>query len=392
MVRTLGILYETPSCLHEGQVHMHGSFGRVIDALASDLDTVILCGPMRSGAPDSRLDYCLQAGNLRIIRQPFYATMLGSLRHLAGIARAYFRLCRQSKRLFIRGMPPFSGVFYLLAWIMRCKTCHWVVGDAIGLLRSHRRAGRVKDALLLAYAWQDRIVTRIGRWLTGGAFICNGQALAQKYRSARTQAVVSSTITENDFFERADTCQGSVIRLLFVGFVRPEKGVEYLLDACSRLRLDRPWQLEIVGSWGGFEEYKARLDKLIETHGMGGSILWSGYVKLGSELFNRMRQSDALVLPTLSEGTPRVLVEARANSLPVIATNVGGIPSSVKDGFDGVLVPPADGPALACAIERVVADGQFRRELIRNGLASARELTLDAFIGRVRGIVAEDSQ
>jgi len=95
------------------------------------------------------------------------------------------------------------------------------------------------------------------------------------------------------------------------------------------------------------------------------------------------------VLPTLSEGTPRVLVEARANSLPVVATNVGGIPTSVTDGVDGLLVPPKNVDALADAITRIVNDGELRRALIHNGLRSARSLTVDRFADLVVGVLRE---
>jgi glycosyltransferase involved in cell wall biosynthesis len=103
----------------------------------------------------------------------------------------------------------------------------------------------------------------------------------------------------------------------------------------------------------------------------------------GEPLWDRMRAADMLVLPTLSEGTPHVLVEARANGLPCISTTVGGVPSMVTDGYDALLVPPKNARALAHAIERVVGDAELRRKLIRNGLVAAREQTLERFVSTV---------
>ncbi len=82
-----------------------------------------------------------------------------------------------------------------------------------------------------------------------------------------------------------------------------------------------------------------------------------------------------------------MLIEARANGLPLVATNVGGIPTSVTDGHDGLLVPPRDPAALAAAIQRLAADGALRRSLIRNGLEAARKLTVDSFVELVSGIL-----
>ena len=370
-------------CRQEGAVFCHASFGRVIDRLAARCEKAVLCAPVREAPSDATRDYRLRAANIEVIPQPYYRSSLGALRHVVGIVGAYARTCKASDRLFVRGMIPYVGFFYLLARLRGRRPCHWIVGDPIGSVRSHRRAGWLKDNLFLLYAWQDRVLARLGRWLTGGALVCNGDALARIYRSPRTTAVVSSTVTDEEFFERADTCQGTEIRMLFVGFIRPEKGIEYLLQAAGRLKTDRPWKLVIVGPRDQYGDYVAKLDRVAADLGIAARLRWPGYVPYGPEMFRWLRESDLLVLPSLSEGTPRVLVEARANSLPVVATRVGGIPTSVTDGVDGLLVPPKDSAALADAIGRVISKGELRRALIRNGLASARNMTVDRFVERV---------
>jgi glycosyltransferase involved in cell wall biosynthesis len=71
--------------------------------------------------------------------------------------------------------------------------------------------------------------------------------------------------------------------------------------------------------------------------------------------------------------------------LPCISTTVGGVPSTVTDGYDALLVPPKDARALTRAIKRVAGDGELRRVLIRNGLAAASTQTLDRFVAVVLG-------
>jgi glycosyltransferase involved in cell wall biosynthesis len=212
--------------------------------------------------------------------------------------------------------------------------------------------------------------------------ICNGRELARAHASPKTIEIVSSTIRESEFFFRTDTCQGPVVRILFVGFIRPEKGIEYLLDAVSLLKADMPWELEILGPHE-FPDYSERLHHIAAERGIRDRVRWEGYVPNGKPLFDRMRAADLFVLPTLSEGTPHVLVEARANGLPCISTTVGGVPSTVTHGYDALLVPPKDARALARAIKRVARDTELRRALIRNGLMAARNQTLDRFIDTV---------
>jgi glycosyltransferase involved in cell wall biosynthesis len=66
------------------------------------------------------------------------------------------------------------------------------------------------------------------------------------------------------------------------------------------------------------------------------------------------------------------------------------VPSSVTDRYDALLVPPKSSDALARAIERVIRDGELRRALIRNGLASSRAHTLERFVGVVLGQLERD--
>jgi glycosyltransferase involved in cell wall biosynthesis len=75
------------------------------------------------------------------------------------------------------------------------------------------------------------------------------------------------------------------------------------------------------------------------------------------------RRADLFVLPTLSDNTPVTLMEAMASGLPAVATAVGGIPELVVPGVTGRLVPPGDIPALAAALEGLLADPEGRRRM-----------------------------
>lgn len=119
----------------------------------------------------------------------------------------------------------------------------------------------------------------------------------------------------------------------------------------------------------------------------------AGHLEFGSELFQEYADADVFVLPSRSEGTPRVLVEARAFGCPVVATRVGGIPSSVAEGRDGLLVPPDDVTALADAILRVATEPGLRQSLSRSGRERVRSWTIDgladALVEQAAAAVAE---
>ena len=379
----LGIIAAMYANQHNGNTYVHLSLGRVIDRLADKYDKIYLCVPVSSSASDNSRDYQLKAKNIEIIPQPFYRGSLDGLRHFPGIISAYWKTCRASDRMFIRGMIPFVFFVYLFAKSCKTSTCHWIVGNPVALLKSHKRGSKTADILSMAYALQDRYFTKTGRRLTKGSFICNGQELADIYKSPNTITTVSSTITAEEIYERKDTCQGKIKQLLFVGFIRPEKGVEYLIEACGKLKDAFDWKLTLIGTFGKYQNYKNKIEALIKKYDIADRIEMPGYISYGEEMFAYFRKSDIFILPTLSEGTPRVLVEARANSLPVISTTVGGVPTSVSDGVDGLLVRPQDSDALAKAIETLVRDTDLRQSIIANGLQTARKTTVNHFADSV---------
>lgn len=99
--------------------------------------------------------------------------------------------------------------------------------------------------------------------------------------------------------------------------------------------------------------------------------------------------ADILVLPTLSKGTPRVLIEARARGLPVVCSNVGGIPGSVTHEQDGLLVLPKDPVELARAISRIIEDDHLRRRLIQDAFQHAKRFTVERFIEELLASIRE---
>jgi glycosyltransferase involved in cell wall biosynthesis len=193
--------------------------------------------------------------------------------------------------------------------------------------------------------------------------------------------VVSSTLkaSEVDSVKRQRPADAP-FRVLFVGYFRPEKGIDVLLKAFARVLAKIPnAELALAGAQdlvegGAAQEAEAALAQLSAR----ATVVRYGALPFGPRLFQAFADADVLALPSRSEGTPRVLVEARAFGCPVVASRVGGVPSSVRDGVDGLLVPPENEAALAEALLRVAHEPQLREGLVREGLERAKTLTVDA--------------
>lgn len=222
-------------------------------------------------------------------------------------------------------------------------------------------------------------------WLTKWAlerepFIVNGHTVFERYRHlnpAQAEAVVSTTLTEEDFYPREDTCQGPEVRLLYVGFLRPAKGIEYLLEAVAALRKEgMAVSLDIAGDG----DSRQALTTYTQELGIDSAVRFLGHVAFGDSLRDVYRSADIFVFPSLAEGSPRVVLEAAARGLPIIATEVGSIPYVFHDGADALLVPTRNSQALADAICKMIKDDQLRRCCIRQGFEIARKHTVEGFI------------
>ena len=156
-----------------------------------------------------------------------------------------------------------------------------------------------------------------------------------------------------------------------VAHLFPIKGHRYFIEAAQHLALHQPqvhyW---IVGGVGNFPS-----DVL---YALGASLVERGTLHfLGDRHDARdlLELMDVVVVPSLSEGFPYVVLEALGRARPVVASAVGGIPEIIQHGQTGLLVPPADSLALAGAIEELLLDPEKAEQLGREG----RQVVLERF-------------
>jgi len=146
-----------------------------------------------------------------------------------------------------------------------------------------------------------------------------------------------------------------------IGRPRPVKGFSYLLEAFAQIAADQPdLYLLFVGDGPDKRPLQAAAQQLPGANGVIFLGDQQGIPRLLAAL-------DLLVLPSLWEGLPNIVLEAMAAGLPVVATAVGGTPELVIDGETGLLVPPHDPAALAQAILTLLRDPDLARRLGENG-------------------------
>ncbi|MDP5181829.1 glycosyltransferase [Blastococcus sp. BMG 814] len=154
-------------------------------------------------------------------------------------------------------------------------------------------------------------------------------------------------------------------RIGYVGRLADQKRADVLVRAFGRMA-ERA-SLVLVGD--GPERDRVR--RLVAGSPAAERITMAGFVDHAA-VPAVLSSLDVLVLPSAYEEMGSVLVEAMASGLPVVASDVGGIPEVVRDGETGLLVPPGDVDALAAALDRLVADEPLRSRLAAGAGARAR--------------------
>jgi glycosyltransferase involved in cell wall biosynthesis len=150
-----------------------------------------------------------------------------------------------------------------------------------------------------------------------------------------------------------------------VAHLSREKGIHYLVEAASLIpEVHRDIRFVIVGEGTCLPELK----QLVQEKGLEPCFQFLGF---RTDVAGLMRSFDIFALPSLSEGLSSAILEAMASSLPVVASDVGGIPELIKNGENGLLVTPADPVSLAAAIQQMAENpeksmrmGQAGRERV----------------------------
>lgn len=155
-----------------------------------------------------------------------------------------------------------------------------------------------------------------------------------------------------------------------VGRLSPEKRFDIYLAACR----------EVAAAVGdvhflvvGAGPERARLEALTEEYGIGRRVTFTG---LAFDINSVYRELSLLVLSSDTEGTPRVIIEAMAHALPVVATRVGGVDQLVRHGVNGYLAERGDFSALAAHAVELLRDGGTRAAFARRSRALAADFSI----------------
>lgn len=170
--------------------------------------------------------------------------------------------------------------------------------------------------------------------------------------------------------------------VIFVGRFRPEKGVEYLIKAMEIIR-QGDCSIKMVLAGEGPEE--PHLKRLTAQLNLEDCVAFVGQIP-NEKVPQYMAAADILVLPSLSEGFPVVILEAMASGLPIVTTRVTGLPEIIRDGENGLLVEPRNPPQIAEKVLLLFRDDALKEKISRNNKEEAKKYSWEAVVQKLEEI------
>jgi glycosyltransferase involved in cell wall biosynthesis len=280
------------------------------------------------------------------------------LRDLTAIPRLV-RYLRTHRTTLVHTQLEFSNTLgNIAAKLLRLPslcTLHTIDDPA----RGTRASRRLKVMLWSLRCFCDRVITVSDE--------------LRKHHLAMSKAAPGSVITlhngiDQSPFRKLDPEKRAAVReelgipsgaplMLTVAVLREPKGIQYMLEAMPIILQAIPEAYYLIVGDG---TYRSALEQISDNLNISRRVIFAGYRE---DIPGLLSASNVFVLPTLTEALPTVLAEAMASGLPIIASDVGGIPEMVDDQINGILLPPKDSSKLATACIRILGNSREAYEM-----------------------------
>ncbi len=355
-----------------------GYLGVFIDTMARMVEELYVFYHQANVTESLECDYTLQGKNIKYINLGKKTPAWHRAIFYNKILKKTIKELNQCDALIVRSPSPLAPYF---SKYFKKNNCLFlmIVGDYIDGAE-HLKSSTFRDKMIYQYLrYNDFLFTKE---IKRANLIVNSIELLNKYKSIAKSIdlIKTTTLSESDFYQREDTCQHEIVELLYTGRIDVAKGLIELLEAANILIQEN---YKLILNIVGWEQddikrpVENKLKLIAQKHGIGNQLIFHGRKSIGLELNKMYQLADIYMIPSYHEGFPRTIWEAMANSLPVIASKVGGIPSYLTHEENALLIEPKDVSEIVSAIKLLINENELRRKVIKNAYLFAKENTLD---------------
>ncbi|MEO6150397.1 MAG: glycosyltransferase [Mucilaginibacter sp.] len=284
---------------------------------------ICLLSPVKVLKPgvNSQLTPIACIAGIRVHELPYSNSYISAIKFFPAYRRAYQQLHTQFDRVYVRYPTPFG---WLSRYYFKDIIIHFV-GDPVDATLANTNFSPLKRRVLVnLFRPENHLFLQAckkARVFTNGYHI--KERLHKKHINA--QAVISSTLGSADiYFGEGNTLAPDNVKLLYTGYLRKAKGIETLIHAFDMLLKEYPKATFTIVGTGEFE---TELKSLVYKLNRGNEITFTGHIDSREQLNELYRAHSLFCFASLSEGSPRVILEAMANGINVLSTPVGALPT-----------------------------------------------------------------
>lgn len=279
----------------------------------------------------------IPSDQLSIEALPYSKGSVDALKYRRAYKKAVKKVASKTDLFYCRVPDPFC---WMPAQMTDKPVIMHFVGDTADATKHNIHFSWLKKQILLAgYSFEYRRILKSARKST---VYTNGSHLSEKLHKQGVNAtpVVSSTITKEDLaLEPSQPLSNKPLTIIYVGYLRYAKGIDTLIEVIKRLEeRNFDYQFHIVGDGDMY----STLQQLINDLKLDDHIYLHGHIDNRDKLLSLLRSSDLFFFPSLSEGSPRVVIEAMSQGCPVLSTPVGSLPGCFEENKEILFFPFKD--------------------------------------------------
>lgn len=326
MNTTIALLTGWNLTKYNGCFYLSGTHYTYLEFISTRYDKIYLISSV-SSVLNERNSKEIAFSNIEVVELPYSGSFLKAQKNIIKYYKVIKSIAHKTDLFYCRVPDPFSWMPKL---IFNKKTIMHFVGDSIEATKYNEKWSWFKKKIMIAGYYPDYLLTILAakksKVYTNGSHIANR---LKKY-SVKATPVVSSTISEKIFNDDLPDLNVPEfpIHIIYVGYIRFAKGIHCLMQLCKKMQnAGIDFVFDVIGSGEMFEELKS----FVINNQLDDKVILHGHIDNKAKLLEMMRNSHLFFFPSLSEGSPRVVIEAMSQGIPVISTPVGSLPETFED-------------------------------------------------------------
>jgi glycosyltransferase involved in cell wall biosynthesis len=295
------------------------------------------------------------------VNAPYRPRWIGHIKGLRAVFRLlpyFFHLWRAAGRVDLFHIMANSG----WSWHLFAAPAIWIAKLRGRAVVVNYRGGEADDFFARAFTWVKPSLNRVDVIVVPSGF------LEQVFAKRGFATCIVPNIVNLKRFSAGDAARANQLHILVARNLEPLYDNASALQAFAIVRQQHPGARMTIAGTG---PDRSALEALTQELGLADRVTFAGRVE-NSEMPALYQTAHIALNPSLADNMPISILEALASGVPVVSTDVGGVPFLVEDGKTALLVPPRDPERMAEAVLRVLSDGSLREHMTQTGLEHAR--------------------